>query len=63
MSDIEEEGDNNEEIPCTLPNAVWLIMLNLHNRLLTAIPKNNRNVFVEKLDEFYRLNFTNEKPE
>ena len=37
-------------------------MIDLHKRILTAIPKNRRCYWTEKADEFYLLYFRNKKP-
>jgi G:T-mismatch repair DNA endonuclease (very short patch repair protein) len=37
-------------------------MIDLHKRLLTAIPKNRGSFWVEKVNEFYKNNFRNIKP-
>lgn len=50
-------------LPFNLPDFIWLKMLDLHKRISTALPENRRNYWVERIDEFYRTNFTNQKPE
>jgi hypothetical protein len=45
-----------------LPNNIWEAMLDLHKRLLTAIPNIRRELWNKKVDEFYRNNFRNFKP-
>jgi hypothetical protein len=37
-------------------------MVDLHRRILTAIPKKRRSYWNEKVDEFYILYFKNQKP-
>jgi hypothetical protein len=37
-------------------------MVNLHKRLLTAIPKIKRSYWTEKIDDFYITYFRNLKP-
>ncbi len=44
-----------------LPDNIWEDMMNLHNRLLTAIPKIRRNYWSEKIDDFYITYFSNLK--
>ncbi len=45
-----------------LSNNIWEAMLDLHKRLLTAIPNIRRELWNKKVDEFYRNNFRNFKP-
>ena len=45
-----------------LPNNIWEVMIDLHKRLLTAIPNIRRELWNKKIDEFYRNNFRNFKP-
>ncbi len=37
-------------------------MIDLLNRMLTAIPKNRKNYWSNKVDEFYSLYFKNQNP-
>jgi len=45
-----------------LPNNIWEVMIDLHKRLITAIPNIRRELWNKKIDEFYRNNFRNFKP-
>jgi G:T-mismatch repair DNA endonuclease (very short patch repair protein) len=45
-----------------LPNFIWEAIVDLHKRLLTAIPRSRRSFWLEKVNEFYKNNFTNIKP-
>jgi hypothetical protein len=51
----------SDEIIIELPNDIWLPMVNLHNRILTAIPKKRRGYWNENVDEFYSFYFKNKK--
>ncbi len=45
-----------------LPNNIWEVMVNLHKKLLTAIPKIKRSYWTEEIDDFYITYFRNLKP-
>ncbi len=45
-----------------LPHSIWIDMVDIHKRLLTAIPKNRRDYWKEKVDDFYKNHFRNTKP-
>jgi hypothetical protein len=51
-----------DESTIDLPNSIWEAIVDLHKRLLTAIPENRRGFWAEKVDEFYKNNFRNIKP-
>jgi len=51
-----------DELNIELPNNIWEDMVELHKKLLTAIPKNRRSYWTEKVDEFYLIYFKNLKP-
>ncbi len=51
-----------DELAIELPNNIWEPMVDLHRRILTAIPKKRRSYWNEKVDEFYILYFKNQKP-
>ena len=42
----------------SLPDDIWDHMMDLHKRMLTAIPRNRREYWASKVNEFY-TQFTN----
>jgi hypothetical protein len=50
-----------DELAIELPNNIWEPMVDLHRRMLTAIPKKRRSYWSNKVDEFCLLYFKNNK--
>ena len=46
-----------DELTIELPNNILEPMVDIHTRMLTAIPKNRRSYWSNKVDEFYLLYF------
>jgi hypothetical protein len=53
---------DTSDITIELPNNIWEAMVDLHKRLITAIPNIRRDLWNKKFEEFYQNNFRNFKP-